>query len=74
MAENMTHNIKEQTWPAMFAKAWISAITGVNKVSSFTSTVKHPFNPQAIPEDAFLASSASLEVQMTETVMKSCLV
>ena len=55
----------------MFAKAWTSSITQVNLIRGFASTGIHPFNPQAIPKEAFIACSTSLEAQMTGTTQNT---
>lgn len=62
MAENNTHNITKRSWPLLFCKAWESAVTEVNMVSGFVSTGIWPFNPNAIPEQAYLASYADTAV------------
>ena len=59
MSENRSHNITKQTWPGLFAKAWESSVTALNMVSGFVSTGICPFNPKAIPDEAFLPSSFS---------------
>ena len=56
MAENVGHNVTKQTWPGLFCKAWVSAITSANVKSGFSSTGIYPFNPDAIPKEALTAS------------------
>ena len=57
MSEHRSHNITKQTWPGLFAKAWESSVRAVNMVSGFVSTGICPFNPKAIPDQAFLPNS-----------------
>ena len=70
MAENMAHNITKQTWPSLFCAAWTSAITAVNMVSGFVATGIHPFNPEAIPEEAYLPGFEASEVFPYEIMKK----
>ena len=56
MAENMGNNITKQTWPGLFCKAWTSAITSRNMMSGFSSTGIYPFNPEVIPQEAYLTA------------------
>ena len=58
MAENMGNNITKQTWPGLFCKAWTSAITSGNMKTGVSSTGIYPFNPDAIPQEAYLTASA----------------
>ena len=67
MAENNTHNITKNSWPKLFFQAWRSAITSVNMVSGFVSTGIWPFNPNAIPNEAFLTSIADSQSETTIT-------
>ena len=53
MSQNIAH-ITHQTWPGIFCEAWTSAISPVNMVSGFAAAGIHPFNPYAIPPEAYI--------------------
>ena len=53
MSEGVQKTITKRTWPAIFRKAWESAITPVNMISGFAATGIWPFNPNAISQNAF---------------------
>ena len=56
MTENTCNNITKASWPAIFNKVWSTAITEVNMVSGFVATGICPYNPNAIPDEAYLTS------------------
>ena len=53
MSEGVQRTITKRTWPAIFCKAWESAITPVNMISGFAATGIWPFNPNEISQSAF---------------------
>ena len=67
MAENVCHNISKLTWPALFCKAWMSAITAENMKSGFLATGIYPFNPDIIPAEAYMTSNETVEKVAVET-------
>ena len=70
MAENVGHNVTKQTWPGLFCKAWVSAITSTNMKSGFSSTGIYPFNVDAIPKEAFITASQPLgNITQSSTTM-----
>ena len=72
MSESLQHTITKQTWPGIFKKAWSTAITSANMISGFAATGIYPFNPNAIPEEAFAPSIPSTEsVAATSTTEQS---
>ncbi|XP_062596590.1 uncharacterized protein LOC134258049 [Saccostrea cucullata] len=58
LSQNAAHVINKWTFPSLFKKAWEEGITAENIVSGFRACGIYPFDPQAIPESAYLPSSA----------------
>ena len=72
MSESLQHTITKQTWPGIFKKAWTTAITSPNMISSFAATGIYPFNSNAISEEAFAPSVPSTEsIAATSTTEQS---
>ncbi|VDI62467.1 Hypothetical predicted protein [Mytilus galloprovincialis] len=59
LQENMLHKIDKWTFPSLFKTAWNEALSKQNIKSGFRACGIYPFNPHAIPPEAYLPSEAS---------------
>ncbi|KAK6191139.1 hypothetical protein SNE40_002880 [Patella caerulea] len=56
--ENPSETITKKSWPAIFKMAFTEAMSINNIQNGFKSCGIYPFNPESVPEEAFMPSTA----------------
>lgn len=64
MKANPTRKITRLQFGELLASAWVKSATISNAVAAFKATDIVPFNPEAIPDDAFLSESLTNPIEI----------